>query len=163
MRRLTLRVLALALAISVLFVAVWAAQDKEEVEATWTVEGCWIDLTVVPPAVDLGSSINGEDLERLSANDVAVESNCKWIVEIREDDGKIIYKGDYPDPNKPVSDFKWRMNGTAEYKDLSASDQQVTEGGPGSYKFSMDYMVDIRLTDPPGKYAAQLIYTGTTP
>lgn len=163
MKRFGLTVLVSVLVASVLLMVVSATSDEEKVEATWEVGSCSIDLKVRPPRVDLGTSMDGEDLERLQANTIGVESNCKWVVTLREDDGVITYQGNYPDPNKPVGDFKWRVHGGGGYNDLSAAPQVVAEGEPGGHEFQTDYKVDVRSTDPPGRYAAQLIYTATTP
>ena len=165
MKRLILIAAVVALASLVLGAIVVSAPANENaasVKVSWGVEGCWIKLVVTPREVDLGASQNGEDLKKLQANDVAIEANCNWVLSLKEDDGKIDYNGSYPDPHKPVSDFKWRINGTATYHDLSASNQQVTRG-TGALKFPMDYKIDIRFTDSPGTYTAVLVYTATTP
>ncbi|BAS25954.1 hypothetical protein [Limnochorda pilosa] len=141
------------------------ATDSKEVNTQWSITR-WILLDVDSPVVQLGQSDGSQDLELLEANRLSVQSNAEWVMTVQATSDTIAYDGPADDPNKPVSDFLFRVNGSdAQYASIPGAGEEpavVFEGPSGSTTVPVDYMVDVKDTDPMGNYSATLLYTTTT-
>jgi|GEM_PF-5084774 len=147
----------------------WLAQeeDKEEnsaTNATVFVEiPSFIVLTLEDGAflLDLGTSTGGLDLEQREASKLKlnINSSAGWSLLIWTNNSDL---GPLDQPNtttrKPVEDFFWHTSlGTSGQlthlpREIASSD------GAGKVNIIMDYFVDVKESDPPGKFSVTLEY-----
>lgn len=111
--------------------------------------------------VDLGISMQGEDLEKQQANSLRVWTNSPngWTLHIWTTDPDL-GPLDRPDSSirKPLEDFLWRSSG-GQQGHLSQKRQLFAQGGANkAVDISADYFVDVKESDLPGDYGVIINY-----
>lgn len=145
----------------------WHAQDEEEDEnkppaATVFVEiPSFLTLTVADGAffLDLGTSTGGQDIEQNDASRLKVISNAKsgWTLMMWTDAADL---GPINQPNtaerKSISDVNWRTS-LGKSGQLSHQHQEIASSRKtGEVDINLDYLIDIKESDPPGQYGLKL-------
>ncbi len=153
----------------ILFVASpWHAQGEDEEDenkppsATVFVEiPSFLTLTVADGLffLDMGASTGGQDIESSDVSRLKVISNSThgWTLFMWTDSADLgpINQPD-ADLRKSVSDVTWRTSGGKSGQLTHQRQEIATTRKTGEVDLNLDYLIDIRESDPPGQYGLKL-------
>lgn len=150
-----------------------AAEDSATTTVSWTVnaqQSLYISSNGPSSSAKAESIYNipepsQGDLKRgyikeTNAVELVARSNIDWEVQVKAEDG---YMGtsDSGSYRKPVSDLSVRGQESFGFQPVSTSPTIIAEGGPGEFKFGVDYKVNYDEDYKKGNYKVNLVYTIT--
>jgi len=155
------------LSIMFLVASPWQAQGEDEEEenkppsATVFVEiPSFLTLTVTDGLffLDMGASTGGQDIESNDVSRLKVISNSThgWTLFMWTDSADLGPINQAADFRKSVSDITWRTSGGKSGQLTHQRQEIATSRKTGEVDINLDYLINIRESDPPGQYGLKL-------